>query len=56
MDFHGTFQYTQSSDSVYGRQPDTSTSKFAAAIAGNGGPTGDQSWNLALIQHQTLKS
>ena len=41
------FSVTQSSDSAYGRQPDTSTSKFAAAIAGNGGPSGNQSWNLA---------
>ena len=44
--FSWDFSVTQSSDSVYGRQPDTSTSKFAAAIAGNGGPSGDQSWNL----------
>jgi len=46
--FSWDFSVTQSSDSVYGRQPDTSTSKFAAAIAGTGGPTGDQSWNLAV--------
>ena len=45
--FSWDFSVTQSSDSVYGRQPDTSTSKFAAAIAGNGGPSGNQSWNLA---------
>ena len=45
--FSWDFSVTQSSDSVYGRQPDTSTSRFAAAIAGTGGPTGDQSWNLA---------
>ena len=44
--FSWDFSVTQSSDSVYGRQPDTSTSKFAAAIAGNGGPTGDQSGTL----------
>ena len=44
--FTWDFSVTQSSDSVYGRQPDTSTSKFSAAIAGTGGPTGDQSWNL----------
>ena len=46
--FSWDFSVTQSSDSVYGRQPDTSTSRFAAAIAGTGGPTGDQSWNLAV--------
>ena len=46
--FSWDFSLTQSSDSVYGRQPDTSTSRFAAAIAGTGGPTGDQSWNLAV--------
>ena len=45
--FSWDFSVTQSSDSAYGRQPDTSTSKFAAAIAGNGGPSGNQSWNLA---------
>ena len=46
--FSWDFSVTQSSDAVYGRQPDTSTSRFAAAIAGTGGPTGDQSWNLAV--------
>ena len=46
--FSWDFSVTQSSDSVYGRQPDTSTSRFAAAIAGTGGPKGDQSWNLAV--------
>jgi len=45
--FSWDFSVTQSSDSAYGRQPDISTSKFAAAIAGNGGPSGNQSWNLA---------
>ena len=38
--------YTNSNDESYGRQPDTSTSRFQAAIAGTGGASGDQSWNL----------
>ena len=38
--------YTNSNDESYGRQPDTSTSRFSAAIAGTGGASGDQSWNL----------
>ena len=33
--------YTSSEDSSYGRQPDTSTSRFDAAINGTGGASGD---------------
>ena len=44
--FSWDLSYTDSSDSGYGRQPDTSTSRFTAAIAGTGGASGDQSWNL----------
>ena len=51
--------FTNSSDSGYGRQPDTSTSRFTAAIQGTGGASGTESWNLfdptansqALIDH-----
>jgi len=38
--------YTVSSEDFYGQQPDTSTSKFSAAIKGNGGSAGNQTWDL----------
>ena len=38
--------YTMSSEDLYGQQPDTSTSKFSAAIKGNGGSAGNQTWDL----------
>ena len=44
--FTWDLSYTDSSDSSYGRQPDTSTSRFSAAIAGTGGASGNLSWNL----------
>ena len=44
--FNWDLSYTNSSDSSYGRQPDTSTSRFSAAIAGTAGTSGNLSWNL----------
>ena len=44
--FTWDLSYTDSSDSSYGRQPDTSTSRFSAAIAGTAGASGNLSWNL----------
>ena len=38
--------YTVSSEDLYGQQPDTSTSKFSAAIKGKGGSAGNQTWDL----------
>ena len=38
--------YTISSEDFYGQQPDTSTSRFSAAIKGNGGNSGNQTWDL----------
>ena len=38
--------YTESSQSAYVFQPDTSTSRFNAAIQGVGGASGNESWNL----------
>ena len=38
--------YTESSQSAYVFQPDTSTSKFGAAVNGVGGASGNESWNL----------
>ncbi|MDA9997325.1 TonB-dependent receptor [Gammaproteobacteria bacterium] len=38
--------YTESSQSAYIFQPDTSTSRFGAAINGVGGASGNESWNL----------
>lgn len=38
--------YTSSEDTSYGAQPDTSTSRFDAAINGVGGVSGTESWNL----------
>ena len=38
--------YTVSTEDFYGQQPDTSTSKFSAAIKGNGGSAGNQTWDL----------
>ena len=38
--------YTESSQSAYVFQPDTSTSRFGAAIQGVGGASGNESWNL----------
>jgi len=37
---------THSAYEGFAIQPDTSTSRFSDAIAGVGGPNGDQSWNL----------
>jgi iron complex outermembrane recepter protein len=49
-DFNNGFDwdahYTVSSEDIYGQQPDTSTSKFSAAIKGNGGSAGNQTWDL----------
>ena len=44
--FTWDLSYTNSSDDGYGRQPDTSTSRFTAAIQGTGGASGTESWNL----------
>ena len=44
--FDWDFAMTRSEEDNYGRQPDTGTSKLAAAIDGTGGPTGDQTFNL----------
>ena len=38
--------YTVSSEDFYGQQPDTSTSRFSAAIKGNGGNSGNETWDL----------
>ena len=40
--------YTVSSEDFYGQQPDTSTSRFSAAIKGNGGNSGNQTWDLFI--------
>ena len=44
--FDWDFAMTRSEEDSYGRQPDTGTSKLAAAIDGTGGSTGDQTFNL----------
>jgi iron complex outermembrane receptor protein len=44
--FDWDFHITNSSEDNYGSQPDTGTSKLAAAIDGTGGSTGDQTFNL----------
>jgi len=44
--FDWDIHYTVSSEDLYGQQPDTSTSKFSAAINGNGGSAGNQTWDL----------
>ena len=44
--FNWDVHYTVSGEKEYFKQPDTSTSRFAAAIAGNGGNSGDQTWSL----------
>ena len=44
--FDWDFRYTYSKSEHYIYQPDTSTKKFSDAIAGKGGPGGDESWNL----------
>ena len=57
--FTWDLSFTNSNESGYGRQPDTSTSRFTAAIQGTGGASGTESWNLfdptansqALIDH-----
>jgi iron complex outermembrane receptor protein len=54
LGFNGSFDngmdwdvhYTESSNSSYLFQPDTSTSRFDAAINGVGGVSGTESWNL----------
>jgi len=45
-DYHFNTALTSSSYEAFGIQPDTSTSRFEAAIIGEGGPNGDQTWNL----------
>jgi len=45
-DYHFNTALTNSAYEGYGVQPDTSTSRFEAAIIGSGGPNGDQTWNL----------
>ena len=45
-DYHFNTAVTHSAYDGYGVQPDTSTSRFTAAIAGTGGPNGNESWNL----------
>tara|TARA_B100001094_G_scaffold99886_1_gene96058 strand:+ start:235 stop:2856 length:2622 start_codon:yes stop_codon:yes gene_type:complete len=44
--FNWDAHYTVSSEDAYGQQPDTSTSRFSAAIKGNGGSAGNQTWDL----------
>jgi iron complex outermembrane receptor protein len=44
--FDWDFHMTRSAEDNYGRQPDTGTTKLAAAIDGTGGPTGDQTFDL----------
>jgi iron complex outermembrane receptor protein len=45
-DYHFNTALTHSAYSGYGVQPDTSTSRFTDAIAGVGGASGTESWNL----------
>ncbi len=45
-DYHFNTALTNSTYKGKGTQPDTSTSKFDNAIAGIGGPNGDESWDL----------
>ena len=44
--FDWDLHMTRSAEDNYGRQPDTGTSKLAAAIDGTGGPSGDQTFDL----------
>ena len=44
--FDWDLHVTRSSEDNYGRQPDTGTSKLAAAIDGTGGSSGDQTFDL----------
>ena len=62
-DYHFNTALTHSNYDGYGVQPDTSTSRFTAAIAGTGGPNGNESFNLfdplansqALIDHISVQ-
>ena len=49
--------FTRSEEDNYGRQPDTGTSKLAAAIDGRGGPSGTETFNLfdPSANSQTLR-
>ncbi len=59
--FEWNFDVTNSYEYAYGKQPDTITSRLNAAIAGTGGPNGNETFNLfdptansaALIAHIT---
>ena len=44
--FDWDFRYTHSETEHYFSQPDTSTTRFSAAIKGQGGTSGTESWNL----------
>ena len=46
--FDWDFRVTRSAEDAYGRQPDTGTSQLEDAIAGKGGPTGDQTFDLFI--------
>ena len=47
--FDWDFRVTRTGEDGYGRQPDVGTTQLDAAIAGTGGPTGDQTFDLSLI-------
>ena len=46
--FDWDFRVTRSAEDAYGRQPDTGTTQLEDAIAGKGGPTGDQTFDLFI--------
>ena len=55
--FDWNFDMTRSAEDNYGRQPDTGTSKLAAAIDGRGGPSGNETFDLfdPTANSQTLR-
>ena len=55
--FDWNFDMTRSAEDNYGSQPDTGTSKLAAAIDGRGGPSGNETFDLfdPTANSQTLR-
>ena len=47
--FDWDFRVTRTGEDGYGRQPDVGTTQLDAAIAGTGGPTGDQTLTCSSL-------
>ena len=53
--FDWDFRVTRTGEDGYGRQPDVGTTQLDAAIAGTGGPTGDQTFDLFIPSNNSAE-